>query len=244
MSEWIETELKLAIPDERAWEWVRAQLGPGRIVRQANHFFDRRDRALSGDRIAVRLRAAASARILTVKGSAGESAGQAVTRRFELESPVPSGEFDRALHDGLSLANWIENWRAIVPQEASDREDLARFLDRLERLTSDAPLERYAGFSNRRETLPFEALDAVGRLDLELELDRTEFPGGRIAFEIEVERTSERDEAMTRTRRALTAWLEKEGGIRPFTAESKLTRLNALVHESEKSRKARADSDL
>ena len=40
MTEWIETELKLGLPHENAWRWVRSRLGPGPVVEQQNHFFD------------------------------------------------------------------------------------------------------------------------------------------------------------------------------------------------------------
>ena len=56
MSSWIETELKLLLPNRAAWQRIRAALGPGRVVVQVNHFFDRADGALAAARIAVRLR--------------------------------------------------------------------------------------------------------------------------------------------------------------------------------------------
>lgn len=234
MTEWIETELKLGLPHENAWRWVRSRLGPGPVVEQQNHFFDAPDQTLRKRRIGVRLRlevleSRRSLRTLTVKSNRDENASQAITRRLELETTLDPEEFDRALREGLHLSKWLPRWHRIEPEMASDRHELARLLDALE---AAGPLERYASFSNRRETLAFECIDRLGPLQMDLELDRTEYPGGRIDFEVEVERTSERDGSMLRTHRALTDWLATEGGIRTFTAESKLARLNALLDES------------
>ena len=66
MSSWIETELKLLLPNRAAWQRIRAALGPGRVVVQVNHFFDRADGALAAARIAVRLRS---------EGEEGEAQG-------------------------------------------------------------------------------------------------------------------------------------------------------------------------
>jgi uncharacterized protein YjbK len=234
MTEWIETELKLGIPDESAWNWVRARLGPGHVLEQTNHFFDQPNRALGMERIGVRLREETAEtgppkRMLTIKGDRDPIGAPFVTRRLELESPLSSAAFDRAIREGLHLDEWIEHWRRTTSVDGSDHRALARLLDILETSAGTGPLERYAGFTNRRETLRFERVDRAGRLEMELELDRTEYPGGRVDFEIEVERTSERDGSMERTHRALVEWLESESGIRPFPVESKLARLNAIL---------------
>src|SRR5690606_8409804 len=54
----IERELKLLLPDEAAWEALRATLGPPRrVIRQVNTYFDTRDRRLTRTRrLMVRVR--------------------------------------------------------------------------------------------------------------------------------------------------------------------------------------------
>ncbi len=56
ISLWIESELKLLLPDAAAFERVRDALGDASVVSQKNHFFDRADGALRDARIGVRLR--------------------------------------------------------------------------------------------------------------------------------------------------------------------------------------------
>ena len=41
MTEGFETEIKLGLPDEAAWRWVRERISPVRVVHQTNHYFDR-----------------------------------------------------------------------------------------------------------------------------------------------------------------------------------------------------------
>jgi hypothetical protein len=166
-----------------------------------------------------------------MKGESVHADLEPVTRRIELETAIPTTEFDRALRQGLELATWIAKWREIRSESDRERQVLDAFLDKSERLSNGILLERHAGFSNRRETFSLALHDSVGELDLEIELDRTLFPGGRVDFEIEVERTSERDGAMTRTHRALTDWLSKQGHIQTSVVESKIARLNALLEE-------------
>jgi len=230
MTAWIETELKLALPDEAAWNWVRSRLGQGKVVEQTNHFLDRSDRAFASARVGIRLRSEGPRRLLSLKGESGQADLEPVTRRIELETAIPTTEFDRALAKGLELAPWIAKWREIRPESGEpDRLELGAFLDESERLSSGMLLERHASFSNRRETIGLTLDDSAGELELEIELDRTTFPGGRIDFEIEVERTSERDGMMTRTHRALSEWLSQEGHIQTSVAESKLARLHAIL---------------
>ena len=66
-------------------------------------------------------------------------------------------------------------------------------------------------------------------IEIEVELDRTRFPGGRTDLELEVERSSEPRGRLDRTRDALVRWLDDEGGIQTFARESKLARFEALL---------------
>jgi len=237
MSPWLEIELKLGLPGENAWNWVRNSLGPGHVVEQVNHFFDGPDRMLQKRRIGVRLRSeisreASTTRLLSVKSDPSQHDAGPLSKRLEMESVLDSRDFDRAIQRGLSLDQWLPDWRRITPTEIPEHQALGELLDVLESANEAGPLECYARFANRREHLPFRCTDSEGPLEIEIELDRTEFPGGRVDFEIEVERTSERDESMQRTHRALVQWLETNGGIRPFSVKSKLARLNSLLGDS------------
>jgi len=210
MTDWIESELKLGLPDERAWRWIRARLGPGRIVEQTNHFFDAPTGSLRAARIGVRVRSEsvmmrsgrpAESWTLTLKADAplaspsdadtrhASRRGPAsfLSRRVELEIPLERVHFEAILRDGLRLEPWIERWRDSTGGRARERETLERFLDSLEADLGAQPLRRFAGFTNRREHLSLQLEDEAGQLDLGLELDRTCFPNGRLDFELEVE---------------------------------------------------------
>lgn len=230
MTDWIETELKLGLRGEHAWQRLRDRLGPGRIANQTNHFFDLPERPFRAARIGVRLRREDDARILTVKGAA-DPASSVIKRRIELESDVDVEVFDRCLAAGLDLRPWVAQWRRRV---AADPE-IETFLERLETLAKDQLLRPFGRFTNRRETCRLELSDPDGPFEIELEIDRTEYPGGRVDYEIEVELKQARDglrsadTPIERTHRALVLWLENEIGIQTFAVESKLARLNEIL---------------
>ena len=149
MSRLTESELKLGLPDEMAWEWVRVQLGPGPVIQQENHFFDREDRALGDQRIGVRLRSEGDRRTLTVKADRISGLEDPITHRLELEESIDPEEFERSLASGLALGPWIDRWRARPTSDPAERDDLAELLDRLDKLACDLRLQRYGGFSLR-----------------------------------------------------------------------------------------------
>lgn len=229
MSRLTESELKLGLPDEMAWEWVRVQLGPGPVIQQENHFFDREDRALGDQRIGVRLRSEGDRRTLTVKADRISGLEDPITHRLELEESIDPEEFERSLASGLALGPWIDRWRARPTSDPAERDDLAELLDRLDKLACDLRLQRYGGFSNRRERLCFVTRDAQGPLEIDIELDRTEYPGGRLGFEIEVEADAGKEASLPRAEAALVQWLDRAGGIHTKTVDSKLARLNAIL---------------
>ena len=229
MSRLTETELKLGLPDEAAWEWLRAQLGPGPVVEQENHFFDRADRAFRDRRIGIRQRSEGALRTLTVKADRSTDPDGPITARIELEDPVDPQEFEQNLASGLALGPWIERWRARGTQDPAERHDLARLLDTLDALARGVLIERFSGFSNRRERLRLVARDASGPVEIDFELDRTQYPGGHLGFEIEVEATAGQEASLVRAHRALVQWLERAGGIRTTTVDSKLARLDAIL---------------
>ena len=244
MTSWREIELKLALPDEDAWHWVRERLTEPRVAPQSNHFFDSPGAPLRAARVGVRLRREDERRLLTVKSDGQSGTGSALSRRIELESAVPREAFDEALADGLLLRPWIDNWRAELAPSTDGSPELEAFLTRLERLTPE-PLQRFGGFENERTTgtLRLDLTDGPQRI--EVELDRTHFPGGRTDFELEVEFPTEgpketgREALPEEVQRALIDWLA-EGGIRPFEAASKLARFQAIL-ESEATRSTQSN---
>ncbi len=229
MAAGFETELKLGLPDEAAWRWVRDRIAPVRVEHQTNHFFDRPDRSLARARIGVRLRETEGRLRLTVKGEAEGDGGDVITRRIELERDRPPADLAAALAGGLRLRDDLAAWRAAGSQDPAP----LRFLDRLEAAAGRPPLPSIGAFRNERSIGALRLVDAVGALEIEIELDRTEFPSGRTDFEIEVERSSEPDGRLERTRAALERWLGEEGGITTFARESKLARFEALLEAGE-----------
>jgi uncharacterized protein YjbK len=227
MADWIETEIKLGLPDAHAWQRIRDQLGAGKVLHQANHFLDVPSQSFRQARIGIRLRAEENARLVTAKGHS-DGPVTSVSRRIELESPVALDEFDRALRSGLELRPWILSWR----KRFGSSPEAHTFIERLESLSSEGCLSSFGHFNNRREIFPLVLATPEGPLRLELELDRTEFPGGRVDYEVEVERTEERDGSMKRTHRALIQWFEETLEIQTFSVEGKLSRFNAILDAS------------
>lgn len=229
MTSGFETEIKLGLPDEAAWRWVRDRISPVRVVHQTNHYFDRPGRPLARARIGVRLRETTSGIRLTVKGEAEGPENAVITRRIELERAVPPSVLPEALTDGLSLREDLATWRSAAGADPVR----ARFLDRLDEAIADRPLRAIGAFRNVRSIGSLRLSDETGALDIEVELDRTRFPGDRTDFELEIERSSEPDGHLERTRHAVERWLEDDGGIRPFARESKLARFEAILEAGE-----------
>lgn len=251
MSRWIETELKLLLPGASAYDRVRAAIGDAIEVSQKNHFFDRPDGALRAARIGVRLRrecesaesgpvgayvetaaAPGVVRTLTLKGDGGFVRDGALAHRFELECEIDDATFSHALADGLELAPFLARFRAESTgseEEGHAPAALARFLDRLEALCRDVTLVCRAGFSNRRALRSVSLPDPAGALEVELALDRTSLPGGRIDYEIEVELDAPSPEEARRSEGALRRWLRALGIDELTPAPSKLARLHDVL---------------
>jgi uncharacterized protein YjbK len=223
MQQWIETELKLLLPDEESFRRVQRALDPGPAATQVNHFFDREDGALGQGRIGVRLRSEGDQRLLTVKGAAFGDPDGALSQRIELERSIPPDAFAEALSEGLDLLPYLARFgsrsRASPGPAALDR-----FIATLETLCRGHRLRRYAGFTNRRETCLVTLRDERGAFEIELLLDETRLPGHRTDFEIEVE-LGPGDEPPNRVEGALRAWLEGRGVTQLVPASSKLARL-------------------
>lgn len=250
MSRWIETELKLLLPDASAWRRVRDALGPGPVVVQENHFFDLRDGTLAAARIAVRLRAANGRRQLTVKGGELGTRAETVSRRIELEVDMKPDELEAALAEGLDLAAWLPRLESRATPPDARPPELLRLLDALRSASRRGRLVRIDGLRNRRERLRLALADELGAIELTLELDETRFPDhDRTDYEIEVELGGELggnlnaepepapDEAgrldPRRVERALLHWLRTLGIHEVARAPSKLARLRAPARLSD-----------
>ncbi|MBN2359606.1 MAG: CYTH domain-containing protein [Deltaproteobacteria bacterium] len=198
-----ETEIKLQLDDESAWQRLCQALGPpASEVVQRNHFFDTPDGELARLKLALRVRDEGDRAWVTVKGPK-QRCGDAV-RRFEDEAAVE-----------------VEAWRAIARGE--------RGLDRL----AAAPLAALVGrvalerlvevvrFENLRRSYPL----AVAGRDLVLEIDRTVFADGAVDCEIEVEIDDAGDaELVTAVTTAVRDLLERVGLRYRIQPRGKLTR--------------------
>ncbi len=241
MSRWIETELKLLLPDEAAWQRVRTALAGGPVMFQVNHFFDRPDRVLRQARIGVRLRAEEGRHTLTVKGERSAPSEGALAQRIELETGITLADAETALTRGLDLSPWLSHWRAELGADSASAE-LVGFLDTLEAACHGRRLQRYAEFSNRRESLCLALRDADGRFEVDLALDQTTLPGGHVDYEIEIEFASDRSAGdvggsaapyapPSRVEAAVRRWLAALGGIETTPATSKLARLHQQLEK-------------
>ena len=249
MTSWHEIELKLALPDEDAWHWVRERLLEPRTALQSNHFFDSSDGSLRAARIGVRLRREPEGFLLTVKSDGLSETEGSLSRRIELEAPLSAEKFASALIDGLLLTPWICEWRERLDLASGEVSELRAFLSRLTALAPER-LQLLGGFENERTTGEVQLNLPRGPLSIEVELDRTHFPGGRTDFELEVEfpaadsspsapKEEEREALPREVHRALVLWLEG-GDIHPFEASSKLARFQAIL-ESEAVRSSSND---
>lgn len=232
MPDWIETELKLLLRDEAAFRRVVRALGTPAAVLQRNCFFEDDAGRLRAARIGVRLRAEGDTRRLTLKGDAPDGTDDAsLVRRIELEAAMPRAEFESALRDGLDLAPWLDRFEAEAGP-APLPPALHRFLETVRSASGGRPLACRGRFDNGRAIGRLELSDAEGPLAIELALDRTEFPGGRVDHEIEVELDPETaaDPAQTaRIERALRRWLDSLGAGDVTPAPSKLARLHRAL---------------
>jgi hypothetical protein len=209
MADWIETELKLGLPDERAWRWIHDQLGPGPVVEQVNDFFDDPAAPLRAARIGIRLRRELwttrsqqplESYTLALKADADHALApgggaptpldppvtRSLARRIELETPLDRKTYEAIRRDGLRLEPWVERWRSVAPTRI-DRSALDPLFAMLEAQLGSQRIRPFGGFINHREILALDVEQNGSPLRITLELDRTTFPNGRVDFELEVE---------------------------------------------------------
>lgn len=219
-----ETEWKLALENEgenRAF-LTALPIGTRRAspVVQTNHLFDTSGGQLLRHGLSLRLREEAGRWTLTAKGAAHLGAQDAaLTTRPETEVELPPDVAAALLADPVSA---VETLRARAPD--------APLTDELARLVATDPLTSLGSFRNERQRigplqLPGGSADAAPSPLLLFELDRTEFPGGRVDREVEVELALDQAEAAEVSLRAL--W--KRAGLVWRTAPSKAARFRAAL---------------
>lgn len=172
-----EVEIKRLIAgDEEAVALIAALGSPVRAQRrQVNHLFDTDDRRLRRSRYVVRLRTEDDAAYLTAKGPGRRVGGDTVSR-VEAEAAVDPGDVDELLAGRLEPLCVL---RRSLPGHAYA--DLWRGLDAAR---ACRPLRAAGSFENLRRVVDVTLPSGV---ELEVEIDRTQFPGGRVDSEIEIE---------------------------------------------------------
>ncbi len=219
----VETEFKRRVDSERDLEAVAAAAGDGprATARQENHFFDTADRVLAAAGWALRLRDEDGRFFLTAKGPKGAARTDVgaveLAARPEVEAEVPA-ELARAILDGRAAP------LAALSEAAGGG------LDGLLAAVGDAPLSHVGSFRNRRTRLGPVALEGEGgTVEVVLELDRTEFPGDVVHWEVEVEVDPDRAPAVGAALEALF----RRAGVSGRSAPSKAKRFfRALAGEA------------
>ncbi len=206
-----EIELKLAVPGEDAFRRLAERLAPGtelpRAALQVNHFFDTRDAALRGAKLALRLREEEGRFVVTAKGAA-RGADDALSDRAEEEVEIDSAAAAGVLMGEESPLDLLA--RALDPP--------APLVDALRGALEGRALLRVGAFENERRRLGPVALGPLR--DVTLELDRTTFPGGAVEHEVELEIAADEAEAA----RAAVGELWRELELEWRTAPSKAQR--------------------
>jgi uncharacterized protein YjbK len=202
MAEHVEIELKWALDAQghaALGQQLARLLGPPRVLAQDNRFFDSADLRLRRAALNLRLRRENDRLLLTCKGRGGiGAAGE--HRHTEWEEWLDPGTWEAVAAGHLRSAD--------LPLPAPVRTALG-----------NAPLVALGGFANHR--LEFQHQTHPGTL---LCLDRTDFLGERVDYELEIETNAAEEQAAT-WRRYLGEW-----GI-PFQPQplTKFARFLSLV---------------
>lgn len=189
-----EIELKRLLVGDRAAERLLAALGAKEPheKRQVNHVFDTDDGRLNATLHALRLRHENDSDwILTAKGTL-TSVGASTSTKLEAETRIPPDLADSIL---TSDADALAELRSRVTDAAFD----ALWRD-FEHVLAGRRLGVVGSFENIRKVVP---VTLPSGLNLELEIDRTRFPHGRIDDEVEIELQSSEVAA------EVEAWLEE-----------------------------------
>ena len=209
----IETEFKWRVRSERELEAIAAAAGDGArsTVTQTNHFFDTEQRALGSAGWALRLRAEGPRFLLTAKGPKRAAqtggGGDEITVRPEVEVELPADVARAALEGRGDPLEPLASQGADVVAE-------------LRSLAAGCALVHVGSFRNRRTRLGPVALAAGPEaVEVVLELDRTEFPGDVVHWEVEVEVESTQAAVVGRALEQLLARAGVVGRIAPSKAQ-------------------------
>ena len=217
-----EVELKLALAGEDALTALLSALpadapAPLPPHEQLNHFFDTARGELRRAGLALRLREESGRFALTAKGPSAPDANGPLTDRAEEQVALDASWAFEVLGGLRSPLDVLASRLGVgrVP-----------LLDALRQAAGRRPLVRVGTFRNLRRILGPVSLptgDEPGSppVALTLELDRSEFPGGRVDHEVEVEVPPELAPAAERALRTLCA----RAGVPWRGAPSKAARL-------------------
>ncbi|MFT4540203.1 MAG: hypothetical protein ACI841_003211 [Planctomycetota bacterium] len=175
-----EVEFKLQLRGESDVRSLLDSLGVSHCesVLQINHFFDTEDGALASGHWAMRLREEGPRTVLTAKGPARASKDAAVSDRPEEECDV-----DLATRAGILEGR--QDPLAALMQSVSEASEL---LSLMRAAKGAQVLSEVGSFENqRRKVGPIAIAPGGDSIELVLELDRTQYPGDRVYYELEVE---------------------------------------------------------
>jgi chromosome partitioning protein len=216
-----EVEIKAALSGESAATALLAALPPGSPApgparEQLNHLFDTPRGALRAAGLALRLREEGGHFTLTAKGPSAANGDAAVADRPEEEVTLDAGWAYDLLGGRRSPLDVLRT--RLAPARPA-------LLDALEAAAGNKHLQRAASFRNvRRRVGPVRlAAGEAEPVELVLELDRTEFPDGRIEHEVEAEVPPEKAGDAQRALEQLFA----QAGLPWAPATSKMERLFA-----------------
>jgi uncharacterized protein YjbK len=189
-----EIELKRILRGEEAAERLISAMGlPVRSEsRQVNHIFDTDDRRLDRARYAMRLRTEGSRAFLTAKGPSRNVTSDTATK-IEAETRIEPGEVTAVLSGASDPLTMLQK-RATNP--AFD--ELWRGI---EKVKGNRALRSWGHFENLRRSV---SVILPGGDPIEVEIDHTQFPNGRVDNEVEIEL---RDESEVDR---VEAWLEEK----------------------------------
>jgi uncharacterized protein YjbK len=208
-----EVEIKRLFADDAAAERFIAALGaPVRAEkRQVNTIFDTDDGRLGRSHYLLRLRTEGASAFLTAKGP-GRALSATTASRMEAECALP-----RDLVDDL-LAGVIEPLCLLRGRVVG--EGFAELWRGLDEARACRVLRCAGSFENLRRVID---VTLPSGLALTVEVDRTDFPGGRTDNEVEIEVDDEHAVS------EVEAWLDalaREAGIETAPSSPKLTRFH------------------
>jgi chromosome partitioning protein len=182
---------------------------------QVNHFFDTSDWALQRNGCILRLREENGGFVITAKGPSGRTVDQTLTHRAEEEVTVDAARARQIMAGKLSPLD------ALLLRHGGQHTTLT---SEIAKSLGDRPLFHVGAFRNERRRAGPVAVPAADGEDLHMlfEMDRTQFPHGRVDHEIEIE-IRDQDQDPARCRDALMA-VFAEAGILWRSAPSKAAR--------------------